>query len=191
MKKQLILPLVLALSLISYPSNAATGFNLNLENLFAPLGKQVGQFQENSADVQSVFGRATTEFIGVSGFTDINVNWRLLYGFNFTQISQPIFKASGSLAFMINTPYKIPMRPYVFLGVDPVVSANPSLPSFGFTSHGGLGLDYTWDNKLYTQILLKLYLLPTYGEEDASLGDFPTQWQSGTLSLSAGAGYIF
>ncbi len=184
----------MALLLISgTPVYAASGVSMSLENLFAPLGKDVQRYPTGtSGEPETAFGRETTEWIGVTGFTDLNINWRVLYGLHTTLIGRPLFKFSGSLAYMVNTPYPIPLRPYFFAGIDPVVSTASQIPPFGLTLHTGLGLEYSWNNALFMQFQLRAYMLAPYGESRPFPADAPlTQWLPWTYSLSGGVGYLF
>lgn len=175
------------------PAQAASGVSMSLENLFAPLGKDVQRYPTGtSGDPETTFGRETTEWIGVTGFTDLNINWRVLYGLHTTLIGRPLFKFSGSLAYMVNTPYPIPLRPYFFAGIDPVVSTAAQIPPFGLTLHTGLGLEYSWNNALFMQFQLRAYMMAPYGESRPFSDNAPlTQWLPWTYSLSGGVGYLF
>ena len=183
--------LLVALIILFHPSlaRASIGFDLSMESLLAPLGKRVEVIKENGQKREISFGRETTEFIGVSGFTDLNINWRVLFGLQASLVGAPILKGTGGIAFMINTPYTLHLRPHLFVGLDPILSMNPEFPPFGFTMHAGLGLDYVWDNVLYTHFALKVYLLKPYGEEAENR--LQTQWLAGTISISGGLGYLF
>lgn len=171
------------------PAIASTGMALSLENLFAPLGKQVEQIKADGT-TQTIFGRETTEFIGIEAFTDLNINWRVLYGVQTALVGSPLFKLTGGVAFMINTAYPIPLRPYIMLAANPIF-ATPStgLPPWGFSLYTGLGLDYSWNNQIYAQAMLRIYLLNPYALETEE--KVKTNWNPGTFSLSAGMGILF
>lgn len=186
--KHLLMALALGL-VLSQAAWASTGLSLSIENLFAPLGKQVEQIKTDGTS-QTGFGRETSEFIGIEGFTELNQNWRVLYGAQTALIGSPLFKLTGGVAFMINTPYPIPLRPYILLAANPILAtAGTGLPPWGFSLHTGLGLDYSWNNQIYAQVLLRIYLMNPYPlttEEKVQ-----TNWNPGSFSLSAGMGYLF
>lgn len=187
--------------MLSHPAQAASGLSLSLENLFAPLGKRVERVTvtptagtEGAPATETItrgtgFGRETTEFIGVSGFFDLNRNWRVLYGIHGALVGRPIFKLDGSLAFMLDMPDDVPLQPYFFLGGTPVIATDPAFPPIGLTAHAGMGVDYTWNNTLYTAIRLNTYLATLYGEEINN--NLNIEWKATTFSLSASMGYLF
>lgn len=199
---------VLFLSL-ALPAVADSGISLSIESLFAPMGKQVEQYPESArqagstsastpsntptADatlpVSTVPGRETTEWLGVSGFVDINNNWRFLYGAHTTLLKQALFKFDGAFAFMVEPLDKIPVQTYFLLGATPVISPDPDLPSFSLTYQTGVGVNYTWNNTLYTDIRLNWYMASLVSEEEnRSLG---LNWSLGTFSLGVSTGLLF
>lgn len=189
-------------------ASADSGISLSVESLFAPLGKQVQQYPEsarqntsssnnntnNDTDlsgqpIATVPGRETTEWLGVSGFVDINNNWRVLYGAHTTFLDQPLFKLDGALAFMVEPLDKIPVQTYFLLGATPVMSPDPDLPSFSMTYQTGLGVNYTWNNTLYTDVRLNWYVASLVSEdENRSLG---FNWNLGVFSLGMSTGLLF
>lgn len=185
-----ICALVGALSfLLAAPVQAGTGLAISLENLYVPLGKQVERLDTTTGATSVGFGRESTEWIGLSGFYDLNSNWRILYGLHTTILDKPLFKFDGALAVMLPMPAQVPLQPYFFLGGSPVISTTSAVPPFGFNLHAGLGVDTLWNNKLYTQARLNMYMLSIYGEEQNR--DLNLQWFPASFSLSAGMGYIF
>jgi len=185
--KRLLLTL-LFLSLFSAPARAGHSFSFSQETLLAPLNKQVEKYDETGKLIAG-FGRETTEFAGISGFSDLSPNWRVLYGLSAALTGYPLFKASSSLAFMINTPYPLPLRPYVFLGLDPVFSADPALTPLSLTSHAGLGLEYSWNNSLHLSFDLRYYLLNPFQAQETSTKNLI--WPAGSFSLGMQAGLLF
>ncbi|MGE3728062.1 MAG: hypothetical protein AB7I41_21075 [Candidatus Sericytochromatia bacterium] len=168
-------------------AGAAHGLAFSQETVFAPLGKQRERIDTAGKRV-TAFGRETTEFMGLAGFSDLSPNWRVLYGLQAAQVGYPLFKFSGSLAFMINTPYNLPMRPYLFLGVDPLLSAHPDLAPFGLGSHGGFGVEYSWNNRLHLNLELRSYFNSPYQAKETTE---IALWPSGTFSLGGAAGFFF
>ena len=185
--KTLTCTLLLAL-LPTAPVLAARGFSFSQEALLAPLNKQVESYDSNRNLIAS-FGRETTEFAGIAGFQDLNVNWRLLYGLQAALAAYPLLKASGSLAFMINTPYQIPLRPYLFAGLDPLLSADPALLPLSLGTHGGFGVEYSWDNRLYLSFELRTYFTNPYRSRETSNRNLT--WPAGSFSLGSQAGFLF
>jgi len=179
--------LVLTL-LLELPAVAASGLSISVENLFAPLGKKVEKLNE-AGERTVVFGRETTEWMGVSGFLDLNRNWRWLYGGHMTWLGFPLFKLDSSLAFMLEMPDKVPLQPYFFLGATPVIALNADYPPLGVTFQTGLGVDYSWNNQLYSSFRLNTYLYSLYGEDTNA--DLLLQWHPFTFSISAAVGYLF
>ncbi|MBT9547296.1 MAG: hypothetical protein IV090_18025 [Candidatus Sericytochromatia bacterium] len=175
------------LALPLQPVYAAYGLAFSQETVFAPLGKQRERF-DNTGKRIIAFGRETTEFMGLAGFSDLSPNWRLLYGLQTALAGYPLFKFSGSLAFMINTPYNLPMRPYLFLGLDPLVSANPDLMPFGLGSHGGFGVEYSWNNSLHLNLEVRSYFNSPYQAKETTE---IALWPGGTFSLGGQAGFFF
>jgi hypothetical protein len=174
-------------------AQAASGVAISLENLFVPFGKQVERLNPDPsaspAGRQIGAGRETTEWIGISGFFDLNRNFRVLYGAHSTLLGSPLFKFDGSLAYVLDMPANVPIQPYFYLGATPVISTRPEIPTFGMNLHSGLGVDFIWNNTLYTQVRLNLYMLNIYGEETNQA--LKLQWGPASFSLSAGMGYIF
>lgn len=192
------------------PAAAESGISLSMESLFAPVGKQVQQYPEaarqagstsasssssstpladSTLPLQTVPGRETTEWLGVSGFVDINNNWRFLYGAHTTLLKQPLFKFDGAFALMVEPLDKIPVQTYFLLGVTPVLSPDPELPAFALTYQTGVGVNYTWNNTLYTDIRLNWYMASLISEEEnRSLG---LNWNLGTFSLGVSTGLLF
>lgn len=171
------------------PVYAAAGLSVSVENLYAPLGKQVEAFNDEGV-AEVLPGRETTEWLGVSGFYDLNRNWRLLYGAHATLLERPLFKLDGSLAFMLDMADKVPLQPYFFLGATPVIApGSPTLPPLGMSLHAGTGVDYSWNNQLYTSLRLNTYLLSVYGEEENRRLNL--QWLPFSFSFSVGMGYLF
>lgn len=168
-------------------AQAANGLAFSQETLFAPLGKQREKLDGTGKRV-TAFGRETTEFMGIVGFSDLSPNWRLLYGLQTTLAGYPLIKLSGSLAFMINTPYNLPMRPYLFLGVDPLMTAHPELTPFGLSSHGGFGVEYSWNNQLHLNLELRSYFNSPYQAKETTE---VALWPGGTFSLGGQAGFFF
>jgi len=168
-------------------AEAAHGLAFSQETVFAPLGKQRERIDSTGKRV-AAFGRETTEFMGLAGFSDLSPNWRVLYGLQAAQVGYPLLKLSGSLAFMINTPYNLPMRPYLFLGVDPLLSAHPDLTPFGLGSHGGFGVEYSWNNSLQLNLELRSYFNSPYQSKETTE---IALWPSGTFSLGGSAGFFF
>lgn len=204
------------------PAQAGSGIAITMENLFVPMGKQVEKVYDGNTQISAsispqpagtttskdaqgkeislppagsssiLLGRQTTEWIGLSGFWDLNRNWRLLGGAHTTLIGgRPLFKLDGSLAFMLPVPDIIPLQPYVFLGAVPVFSTtDPAVvPSFGFNLQSGLGVDFVWNNKLYATARLNLYMLSLYGEDTKK--EFNLYWQPASFSFTAGMGFLF
>lgn len=180
----LILSLTLAL-----PVSAASGVSISVENLYAPLGKQVEQIDE-TGNSSIAFGRETAEWMGISGFTDLNRNWRLLYGGHMTWLGFPLLKLDTSLAFMLEMPDKVPLQPYFFLGASPVIALNAKdFPPLGISFQTGLGIDYSWNNQVYSSLRLNTYLSSLYGEDTNN--DLLLQWHPFTFSISVATGYLF
>ncbi len=175
------------LGLPTEPVYAANGLAFSQETVFAPLGKQRERFDSTGKRIIA-FGRETTEFMGLAGFSDLSPNWRLLYGLQTALVGYPLFKFSGSLAFMINTPYNLPMRPYLFLGLDPLVSAHPDLTPFGLGSHGGFGVEYSWNNSLHLNLEVRSYFNSPYQAKETTE---VALWPGGTFSLGGQAGFFF
>ncbi|PKL75233.1 MAG: hypothetical protein CVV27_16430 [Candidatus Melainabacteria bacterium HGW-Melainabacteria-1] len=186
------------------PAWAGSGLGISLENLFVPMGKQVERLPLRDPNAQPTTGaspvaapvrgigpgRETTEWVGLTGFVDLNRNWRLLGGAHTTLLGEgPLFKFDGALAFVFEMPSNVPLQPYLFLGASPVISANPSIPTFGLNLHSGMGVDVIWNNTLYTQVRANLYLLSIYGE--SANQNLNLQWLPASFSLSAGMGYLF
>jgi len=169
------------------PVYAAHGLAFSQETVFAPMGKQRERF-DNTGKRIVAFGRETTEFMGLAGFSDLSPNWRLLYGLQTAMAGYPLFKFSGSLAFMINTPYNLPMRPYLFLGIDPLLSAHPDLMPFGLGSHGGFGVEYSWNNSLHLNFEVRSYFNSPYQAKETTE---IALWPGGTFSLGGQAGFFF
>lgn len=186
---KLLLGLAVLLGSNAYtaPAQAAAGMALSAENLFAPLGKEVEQRSSDGGQV--VPGRQTTEWVGVTGFYDLNRNWRLLGGAHGSLLQKPIFKLDAGIAFMLEMPDKVPVQPYIFVGATPVIATDPAFPPLGINMHGGLGLDYNWDNALYTSIRLQTYFFSLYGEEKNA--ELNLAWNSVSFSLSAAMGFFF
>ena len=174
--------------LLSQPASAASGLSLSIENLYAPLGKRVAQIDETGKR-STVFGRETTEWMGVSGFLDLNRNWRWLYGGHMTWLGFPMIKLDSALAFMLEMPDKVPLQPYFFLGASPVLAFDADFPPLGITFQTGFGVDYSWNNRVYSSFRLNTYLYSLYGEETNA--DLLLQWQPFTFSVSAAVGYLF
>ncbi len=204
--RPLVLPILAFGLLATAPAAlASSGLSISLENLFVPLGKQVErQNPDPSASPgtrQIGPGRETTEWIGLSGFFDLNRNWRVLYGAHTTLLGSPLFKLDGSLAFMLEMPANVPLQPYFYLGATPVISTRTDLPPLGVTVHSGFGVDFIWNNKLFTHVRLNVYMLSLYGEESSTAtGSTNTtnindrlnlRWNPASFSLSAGMGYLF
>lgn len=191
------------LALLTSPAAlAGSGVAISLENLFVPLGKQVERQDPTpsaSPGTRQIGpGRETTEWIGLSGFFDLNRNWRVLYGAHATLLGSPMFKLDGSIAFMLEMPANVPLQPYIFLGATPVISTRSDLPPVGVTVHSGLGVDFLWNNTLYTQVRLNVYMLSLYGQESSGSGTATNindrlnlRWNPASFSLSAGMGYLF
>lgn len=179
---------LISVFILSSPAWAASGIAMNIETLFAPMGKQA---QAVGADgkITTVPGRETTEWLGLTGFADINSNFRFLYGAHATLLGQPLFKADAAMAYMLNFGEKAPLQPYFYLGATPVISTRPQIPAFGINAHAGLGVDILWNNTLYGQVQLKTYLLDIYGEDKNT--ELNLHWLPASFSLSAGIGYIF
>lgn len=173
---------------ITVPVWAAAGISFSIENLYAPLGKRVEQWTEEGT--QAVLpGRETTEWFGISGFYDLNRNWRVLYGAHTTLLDRPLFKLDGSLAFMLDMADKVPLQPYFFVGATPVIAISSILPPLGVTVHAGTGVDYSWNNQLYTSLRLNTYLFSLYGEDENRRLNL--QWLPFSFSFSVGMGYLF
>jgi len=156
------------------------------------LGKQVRSLDPDPAAAESstiILGRETTEWLGINGFFDLNINWRFLYGAHVTLLNQPLFKFDTSIAYMMPMPEKVPVQPYIFVGAVPVISMDTAFPQIGVNLQTGLGIDYTWNNQILTTVRLNTYLLSLYGEEKN--GELNLAWQPFTFSLSAGMGYLF
>lgn len=184
--------LVFSLLCFSPQAQAASGLGLSIENLFAPLGKQVRELDplpDDSAASKLTLGRETTEWLGLNGFLDLNINWRFLYGAHVTLLNQPLFKFDTSIAYMMQMPDKIPVQPYLFVGAVPVISLDNAFPQIGMNLQAGLGIDYSWNNQLLTQFRLSSYLLSLYGEEKNQA--LKLAWHPFSFSLSAGMGYLF
>jgi len=181
-------PALALLLLSTNPAVAASGLSLSIENLYAPLGKQAERLNAEG-NLAPVVGRETTEWFGVAGFSDLNRNWRILYSAHTTLLSRPMFKLDGALAFMLDMSDTLPVQPYFFLGATPVIATSPELPPFGVTMHAGTGVDYTWDNRLYTSVRLNTYLLSLYGEDRNR--ELNLQWLPFSFSFSVGMGYLF
>lgn len=173
---------------LARPAAAAAGLSVSVENLFAPLGKQVETVDE-TGHATVTFGRETAEWMGVSGFWDLNPNWRWLYGAHMTWLGFPLFKLDTSLAFMLEMPDKLPLQPYFFLGASPVIAINSDLPPLGITFQTGVGVDYSWDNRLYSSLRLNTYLYSLYGEDTNDQQNL--QWNPFTFSISVSSGYLF
>ncbi len=185
-------PLVFIFLLLCPEAQAASGLGLSIENLFAPLGKQVRELDPDPAATEAskiTLGRETTEWLGINGFMDLNINWRFLYGAHFTLLNQPLFKFDTSIAYMMQMPEKIPVQPYIFIGAVPVISMDNAFPQIGVNLQAGLGIDYSWNNQLLTSIRLNTYLLSLYGEEKNN--ELKLAWHPFSFSLSAGMGYLF
>lgn len=190
------------------PAQAEQGISLSVESLFAPLGKQVQQYPESarqtsgtsstpaatpvvdtSQPLRTVPGRETTEWLGISGFVDINRNWRFLYGAHTTLLEQMLFKVDGAFAFMLEPLDKIPVQTYFLLGATPVFSPDPELPAFSMTYQTGVGVNYTWNNTLYTDIRLNWYMASLVSQDqNRTLG---LNWNLGTFSLGLSTGLLF
>ena len=206
--------LLAASALAATPALAGSGIAISIENMFVPMGKQVEKVYDGSAQISAsasplpadsktvtdsqgkttavppagskiiVPGRQTTEWIGLSGFFDLNRNWRLLGGAHTTLLGgKPLFKLDASIAFLLPVPDIVPLQPYVFFGATPVISASDIVPPFGFNLHGGLGVDFVWNNTLFTSIKLNVYMLSIYGEKINN--DLNLHWQPASFSLSA------
>lgn len=193
---------------LAMPAHADQGISLSIESLFAPLGKQVQQYPESarqangtsstpaaspvvdtSQPLRTVPGRETTEWLGVSGFVDINRNWRFLYGAHTTLLEQMLFKFDGAFAFMLEPLDKIPVQTYFLLGATPVLSPDPALPAFSLTYQTGVGVNYTWNNTLYTDIRLNWYMASLVSQDqNRTLG---LNWNLGTFSLGLSTGLLF
>lgn len=189
---RLCAPLVFSLLVLSPEAQAASGLGLSIENLFAPLGKQVRSLDPSPDATEAsaiILGRETTEWLGLNGFLDLNINWRFLYGAHVTLLNKPLFKFDTSIAYMMPMPDKVPVQPYIFVGAVPVVSTDNAFPQLGLNLQAGLGLDYSWNNQLLTQIRLSSYLLSLYGEEKNN--ELRLAWHPFSFSLSAGMGYLF
>jgi hypothetical protein len=176
-----------SLALSAMPVYAAHGLAFSQETVFAPLGKQRERVDSTGKRILA-FGRETTEFMGLAGFSDLSPNWRVLYGLQTALAGYPLFKFSGSLAFMINTPYNLPMRPYLFLGIDPLVTTHPDLISFGLGSHGGFGVEYSWNNSLHLNLEVRSYFNSPYQAKETTE---IALWPAGTFSLGGQAGFFF
>ena len=84
---------------------------------------------------------------------------------------------------------KIPVQTYFLLGATPVISPDPDLPSFSLTYQTGVGVNYTWNNTLYTDVRLNWYMASLVSEEEnRSLG---LNWSLGTFSLGVSTGLLF
>jgi hypothetical protein len=166
---------------------AANSLAFSQETVFAPLGKQ-SEKRDSSGNLLVGFGRETTEFTGISGFSDLSPNWRVLYGLQAALVGYPIVKLSSSLAFMLNTPYTLPLRPYFFVGIDPILSASPELSSFGLSSHGGVGIEYSWNNSLHVTLEIRSYFNSPYSSKETTA---IALWPGGTFSLGGQAGLFF
>lgn len=199
---------LLGLTLWAAPVQAEQGLSLSVESLFAPLGKQVQQYPESARQAggasntstttpevdtslpkNTVPGRETTEWLGISGFVDINRNWRFLYGAHTTLLEQLLFKVDGAFAFMVEPLDKIPVQTYFLLGATPVFSPDPELPTFSMTYQTGVGVNYTWNNTLYTDVRLNWYLASLVDQDqNRNLG---LNWNLGTFSLALSTGLLF
>ena len=194
---------------------ADQGISFSIESLFAPLGKTVEQYPESARQSGSsagantpatptdpnadadpdtlpraqVPGRETTEWLGVSGFFDLNKNWRLLYGAHTTLLTQPLFKLDGGIAFMVEPLDALPVQTYFFAGATPVLSPDPALPSFSMTYQTGVGVNYTWNNVLYTDVRINFYVASLLDEDTDREVNF--RWNVGTFSLVASTGFLF
>lgn len=209
MFSRLILTSFVLFSATVLPASAESGISLSIESLFAPVGKKVQQYPESarqagstsastpsastpvnsSLPIQTVPGRETTEWLGVSGFVDINNNWRFLYGAHTTLLKQALFKFDGAFAFMVEPLDKIPVQTYFLLGATPVISPDPDFPPFSLTYQTGVGVNYTWNNTLYTDIRLNWYMASLVSEEkNQSLG---LNWNLGSFSLGVSTGLLF
>lgn len=184
--KTLVLSLLLLF--INKPVLAAQGLGLSLESLLAPLNKQVERW-DSEGNLIAGFGRETTEFTGISGFSDLNLNWRLLYGLQAALPGYPLFKGSGSLALMINTDYPIPLRPYLFAGLDTLLTADPALEPLSLASHGGLGVEYSWNNRLHVSFEFRSYFNNPYQRRETSTRQLI--WPAGSFSLGMRTGFFY
>lgn len=203
--------LATSLLLMAAPAWAGSGLAISLENIFVPMGKRVEKVYDGvdstppvdentpgsippAGTIDKAFGRETTEWFGLSGFIDLNRNWRLLGGAHTTLLgNHPLFKFDGALAFVLEMPDTVPLLPYFYIGATPVLSAHPDIPTFGFNLHSGVGVDVLWNNTLYTSVRANLYMLSIYGEKlnlDAE-GGLGLHWQPASWSISAGMGYLF
>lgn len=173
------------------PSALATsGMSYSMEMLAAPLGKQVELISETGTPTLAN-GRETAEWFGLEGYTDINAWFRTLYGLQGTFAQGGgMLKASGSLAVMVPYDYKFPITPYVFLGLDPILYLGDVLDPLGLAAHAGLGVEYNWNQTLYSQFELRTYLLGPYRNETTEQ-DSPSNWLPGTFSLRASVGFNY
>lgn len=179
---------LLLLYLASPPALAAHGLGLSIESLLVPLNKQVER-QDSDGRLIAGFGRETTEFTGISGFSDLNVNWRLLYGLQAALPGYPLIKGSGSLALMLNSDSPLPLRPYLFAGLDPLFTADPALQPFSLGTHGGLGVEYSWNNRLHLSFEFRSYFNNPYQSRETSTRNLI--WPAGSFSLGTWAGFFY
>ncbi len=180
--------LLLLMLVPGVPAHAGQGFAFSQEALLAPLNKQSERY-DSSGNLSATFGRETTEFAGFSAFYDLNANWRVLYGLQAALAAYPLFKLSSSLALMLNTPYNIPLRPYLLAGLDPLLSADPALQPLSLSAHGGFGVEYSWDNRLYLSFELRTYFVNPYRARESSNRNLT--WPAGSFSLGSQAGFLF
>ena len=185
-----LLSALLFILIFSPSALANSGMSFSISSLSSRLGKQVGVLDETGERQSILNGRETTEWFGIEGFTDLSPNWRVMYGAQGSLLAEPIIKLSGGLAFLVQYDYKFPFQPYVFVGVDPVFSVGDQLPNAGLGAHAGLGVEYHWNNTLYSQFEMRSYLLGPYREEvDEKTSQ--SQWLSGSFSLRGNVGFYY
>lgn len=185
----------------SAPAQASSGLSFSVENLFAGLGKQSLALvpDEDGNLVQRLrFGRETTEWLGITGFVDLNKNWRVLYGGHMTWLGFPIFKLDTSLAFMLEMPKEIPLQPYFFLGATPILVAGDlgNVSPLSINAQAGIGIDYSWNQSLYSSLRLNSYLLNPFNdgqqnEDSPNLEDKNLDWTPFSFSLTFSTGMMF
>lgn len=206
--KRFYTPLILSICACLWASaaQASSGIAFSIENLYAGLGKknlsaEIVTAEDGTESVNTDFlrfGRETTEWFGVQAYTDLNKNWRLLYGGHLSWVGIPLIKLDGSIAFMLDMPKELPLQPYFFAGATPILALgeDENISPFSMTAQAGIGLDYTWNEALFTSVRINTYLFNPYldgsvAEEGSNLTDKGLDWVPISFSLSFSTGIMF
>ncbi|MFN8673367.1 MAG: hypothetical protein U0457_14945 [Candidatus Sericytochromatia bacterium] len=161
-------------------SFAQTGIGLGAGIISSPIGK-------DTSKEKFYF----TNNYQLNGFTELHENFRINYGLASTFSKEYWVSTPISISYSPVGNYSSNIRPQFYFGFEPFYlnkKAN-EIDNYFFSYYAfiGFGIDYNIGNNYFINSNMKIYINNSFFQKDP----LPTDFSSGTLSLSIYSGYRF